>query len=516
MNPSHWRRARRVTQIISTALFFLLAALTYRDFVTPTLMSGLVPLDLFFRLDPLAAFSAMLAARTIITALVVALAALAAGVVFGRVWCGWLCPLGALLDWISPDKKTLRVHESRRVWKVTKYFLLASALAAALFGNLTFLVLDPLTLLNRTLASAFVPALNVIIVASETALYPLAPLQPFLDWIEQGFRGTVLPAEQTHYTLGALFALVFAGVVALDWIAPRCYCRYLCPLGALYALLAKIAWLRPRLVSDCDRCAACVRVCPTAAITLDPRGFALDFAECVVCLDCVAACPKSSIAFGFGGTRAARAAVDLSRRHFVTGAAFGIASIALFRSESAAFAEHPYLIRPPGARDNAFLAKCIRCSECVKICPTGALQPSLLEAGLEGLWTPLLVARLGYCDFSCNACGQICPTGAIPPLALEEKRKRVIGTAYIDQNRCLPWASFRPCIVCQEVCPLPENAIVTEDVDVIAPDGRAVHLQRPRVLPELCIGCGLCEYKCPVSGSAAIRVYVPAKLPPTT
>jgi ferredoxin len=152
----------------------------------------------------------------------------------------------------------------------------------------------------------------------------------------------------------------------------------------------------------------------------------------------------------------------------------------------------------------------------VKVCPTGALAPSLFEAGLEGLWTPLLVARMGYCDFSCHACGQICPTGAIPPLTLAEKRQRVIGTAYIDQNRCFPWASFRPCIVCNEVCPIFENAIALEEVDMIAPDGQRVHLQRPRVRQELCIGCGLCEYKCPVSGPAAIRVYVPAKLPPTT
>ncbi len=110
--------------------------------------------------------------------------------------------------------------------------------------------------------------------------------------------------------------------------------------------------------------------------------------------------------------------------------------------------------------------------------------------------------------------GQICPTGAIPPLPLAEKRLRVIGTAYIDQNRCIPWASYRPCIVCQEVCPLPVNAIHTDEVDVTAPDGTPVHLKRPRVRQELCIGCGLCEYKCPVVGPAAIQVYVPIKLPP--
>jgi formate hydrogenlyase subunit 6/NADH:ubiquinone oxidoreductase subunit I len=130
------------------------------------------------------------------------------------------------------------------------------------------------------------------------------------------------------------------------------------------------------------------------------------------------------------------------------------------------------------------------------------------------VWTPILAPRLGYCDYSCNACGQICPTGAILPLPLAEKRKQVIGIAYIDQNRCIPWASYRTCVVCEEMCPVPEKAIRLEQVDVVAPNGARVRLQRPRVVSDLCIGCGICEYQCPLAGPAAIRVYVPTQLPP--
>jgi formate hydrogenlyase subunit 6/NADH:ubiquinone oxidoreductase subunit I len=140
----------------------------------------------------------------------------------------------------------------------------------------------------------------------------------------------------------------------------------------------------------------------------------------------------------------------------------------------------------------------------------------LFEAGLEGFWSPILRTRLGYCDYSCNACGQICPTGAIPLLTLEEKRQRVIGTAYIDQNRCIPWVSYRPCVVCEEMCPVPDKAIRLAPVDMVSPDGKAVHVQLPRVFPDLCIGCGICEYKCPLTGLAAIRVYTPMQLPPIT
>lgn len=512
MTPTHWRRARQIVQILSAALFGALALLTYRGAET------WLPLDLYLRLDPLVAFGAMLASRTVIVILLLALAALAFGFVFGRAWCGWLCPLGALLDWISP--RATRAAEAHGRWKRVKYVLLFILFFAALWGNLSLMLLDPITLLNRTFSSAFVPALNVILVSVETALYPIAPpLHPLFDWLEQNWRGTVLPAQQTFYELGWLLALVFGGVIALNWVASRFWCRALCPLGAVYALQAKLAWLQPRAVNECSRCAACARVCPTKAITVTKAGFAVDPAECVVCMDCLPACPEAVITFQFGNRQSARASqrsdVDLTRRHLIGSALASVGAVALFHAAPAAFRSDPWLVRPPGAAAD-FLSKCIRCAECVKVCPTGVLQPSLFESGVEGFWSPLLRTRLGYCDYSCNACGQICPTGAIPPLPLEQKRQAVIGTAYIDENRCIPWASYRPCVVCEEMCPVPEKAIKLEDVELTSPDGKRVHVQRPRVVADLCIGCGICEYKCPLTGSAAIRVYTRMTLPPLT
>jgi formate hydrogenlyase subunit 6/NADH:ubiquinone oxidoreductase subunit I len=120
-----------------------------------------------------------------------------------------------------------------------------------------------------------------------------------------------------------------------------------------------------------------------------------------------------------------------------------------------------------------------------------------------------LVPRLGYCGFGCNACGQVCPTAAIPPLALDEKQKTVIGLASIDTDRCLPWAYDVPCIVCEEVCPVADKAILLDEVEVLDRQGRALLLQRPRVILDLCIGCGICEYQCPMGGDAAIRIYSP-------
>ncbi len=510
MPATRWRRARQITQLISVILFFWLALLTFRD------AASLIPLDLYFRLDPLVAFAAMMASRAIIPAMLLALAMIVLGLVLGRAWCGWLCPLGALLDWFSP--RQWRVPETWRTWKGIKYVLLIIIACAALLGNLSLIIFDPITILNRTFGSVVMPAFNVILVSIETALYSIVPpLQPVFDLIEQNFRGTILPAQQTHYQLGLLLAIVFVALVGLNWVVPRFWCRYLCPLGAVYALQAKISWLRPRAVKACSHCAACMRACPMGAIAVTKQGFNVDPAECVVCMDCVVECPESVIALTFGGRRERdSASFDLSRRHLIGGALAGVSAIALFKSAPAARRDDAWLVRPPGARENNFLAKCIRCAECTKVCPTGGLQPSLFEAGLEGFWSPVLIARLGYCDYSCNACGQICPTGAIPPLTLEQKRQQVIGIAYIDQHRCIPWTSYRPCVVCEEMCPVPEKAIRMDVVDVITPEGKPVRLQRPRVVYDLCIGCGICEYQCPLVGPAAIRVYAPTHLPPIT
>jgi formate hydrogenlyase subunit 6/NADH:ubiquinone oxidoreductase subunit I len=130
------------------------------------------------------------------------------------------------------------------------------------------------------------------------------------------------------------------------------------------------------------------------------------------------------------------------------------------------------------------------------------------EAGGEAFWTPVIVPRIGFCQYSCNACGQACPVQAIPPLSLEDKRVTPLGRAVIDQSRCLPWSQNTPCIVCEEMCPVPHKAIVLNRVTVTGVDGRKTELLQPIVNIERCIGCGLCEYKCPVSGQAAIRVEV--------
>jgi polyferredoxin len=473
---------------------------------------GWLPADLFFWLDPLAGIAGMVAARQIVVALLVgAGVTLVATLLLGRAWCGWICPLGSVLDVVPARRRKRYEPDPAPRLRTMKYVLLIFIVAAALLGNLTLLILDPITLLYRTVTTALWPALVALISGAETLLYPVPFLQGPIDGFEAALRGVLLPLAQPVYGTGVLIALIFAGILALNAVRDRFWCRYLCPLGALLGLVSRFAWLRREVGDVCTECQRCARACPTG--TIDPaRQFASDPAECTVCLDCVPVCAKAGQHFTRHVRPAPAQIYDPSRRQFIASAGAAVVAVGLFAAEPAAIRAGPRLIRPPGAQDPDFTSQCIRCGICLKVCPTAGLQPSLAEAGWSGLWTPVLVPRLGCCDYSCNACGAACPTAAIPPLSLADKRLAVIGHAYIDRNRCLPWADNRNCLVCEEMCPLPEKAIVLEDVTVVTPAGEAVDVRRPSVVHDRCIGCGICENRCPLNGEAAIRVYAPTEL----
>jgi ferredoxin len=201
--------------------------------------------------------------------------------------------------------------------------------------------------------------------------------------------------------------------------------------------------------------------------------------------------------------------LDLSRRAVLAAGLAGVGAKLLCNISVAASQKvfSPALIRPPGALgEEEFLARCIRCGECMKVCPTSAVQPASLEGGLAGAWTPVLNMSVGYCDYECNLCSQVCPTQAIRQIEVAEKQQIKIGLAYIDRNRCLPWAYARNCIVCEEHCPTPKKAIWLEQAEVRNLAGETLTVKQPRVDAELCIGCGICEAKCPVRAPAAVRV----------
>lgn len=502
MSWKSWRRVRQAVQIISFALFITLIFSVIQQRVAPPLS------NLFFRLDPLTGLGAMLASRQWIPKLGLALITVGLTLVIGRVWCGWICPLGSLLEWVSFKKARLRAKAISPRWRWVKYFLLAVSLALALFGSLTLLALDPLAILTRTLTTVVLPAIVFAINAIEKLLYQVDFLSPAVDWFDGMARGSVIPIEQPAFAQSLALASLFFGILSLNLLAHRFWCRYLCPLGALLGLLSKVSLFRPVIGSKCTECTRCAVVCKPGAVDTTPDNFHIMPSECTVCLDCFANCKPGDISFGFSLKPAPKQQFDLSRRQALGALATGAAGVLLLNTDLRLQQDNPWRIRPPGVTDeNDFLSTCLRCSQCMKICPTTALQPAFTEAGLAGLWTPLVVPRVGYCDYACTACGQVCPSGAIPKLDLEEKRQQVMGKASIDRNRCLPWASGVPCIVCEEMCPTPQKSIRLEEAQVVDSQGETSTVQRPSVLRDVCIGCGICEHYCPLEGTAAICVY---------
>jgi polyferredoxin len=501
-----WITARKVVQYVSLIIFLSLFLLSKQGGLQADLVN--IPM----RLDPLLMLTNLLSSRIFLLSSSLALLVVLITVVFGRAWCGWLCPLGTTLDIFSLKRWRGKRSPPPEGWRKIKYGVLLTALVAALLGNLTLLIFDPLTIFFRSLTVAIWPAIDQIITAIEGLLFQVPVLSGPISSLDAWLRPGIFPTEPIFYRDTVLFAVVFLGVIALNLFAQRFWCRYLCPLGGLLGIISKFALFRREVGEECKGCTLCTGVCPTG--TIDPqKNYASDPSECTMCLDCLETCPRSLIAFSPGVSLASWNEYDPGRRDALLAIGTALAGVALFRTNWLAKREPPHLLRPPGAReansDMVAFTKCIRCGECMRACPTNALQPAVFDAGLEGTWTPLLIPRIGYCDYSCNACGQACPVQAIPPLSLEDKRLQVIGKAYIDQNRCIAWSDHRDCIVCEEMCPLPDKAVQLEEAEVWGADNSTVVIKLPHVLRERCIGCGICEYKCPVNGQAAIRVFVP-------
>lgn len=261
-------------------------------------------------------------------------------------------------------------------------------------------------------------------------------------------------------------------------------------MGGLLAVLAKWRVLKVRRMMDhpeCGRCDDCVNSCKMGAFQAESVS-SLD-EECIDCLTCYDTCKHDvlSISFAKPSIRE-RESVLPSRRAFLTATALGLTSALLLRGSLSAKTSSLPRLRPPGAdRDEIdFLAKCTRCGECMKVCPTNGLQPLLFQGGLYEMWSPVLIPRIGYCKYECNLCSEVCSTGAIARLALEDKKKWQIGVARVDRTRC------RNCLRCEQFCPVPDKAIKRG-------------LRHPMVVEQLCIGCGICENVCLVNPSA-IRV----------
>jgi len=303
---------------------------------------------------------------------------------------------------------------------------------------------------------------------------------------------------------GMLIGSVFLAILLLNLHRERFWCRYLCPAGALLALLARWNLVKVKVNEErCTQCKICTLHCQTQATPFPNKDW--QPAECVYCYSCASQCPTKAITFPILASQADTKSIDFPRRKWIFSTVLGLSIVPLFRLSASAKRPSAKLIRPPGALpEPQFLAACVKCGECMKVCPTNALQPASTQAGPEGLWTPVLVPKIGYCEYYCSLCTQVCPTGAIKELKIKEKTKVKIGSAWINKNRCIPYALGRSCTVCEEKCPTSPKAIKMMETEMPMPDGTVEYQGVPMVDLDLCIGCGICETQCPVSDDPAI------------
>ncbi len=484
----------RISQLLFLALFIILFLMTeYRG--SDRIVAAV---NGFFRANPLTAVSTMLATGTYIPLLLPGLLLLIASLFLGRFFCGWLCPLGTILDLVT--KRITKKAPLPWLKGNLKYWLLLPLLGASVFKLNLAGLLDPIAILLRGLTFFLHPLLGDGVRSSWRGLYAVIGEQR--DLLAPGYRlisDYLLPFREALYPLAFASAFILGLVIYLERYGERTWCRHLCPLGTLLGLAARFSPLLRTPVAPCSDCRNCAALCPS--------GFDRELMqkeECLACMNCVATCPKGKVGFSFGLEPEQKPIME--RRVFLGGLFSGFLLARAFRFQDPE--KEPKLLRPPGVRsEKVFLQKCIRCGECMKVCLRSALYPAFSQAGVEGLYTPVLIPRLGYCEYNCTLCGQVCPTGAIPDLLPEVKKREVIGKAAFDKNHCLPFARRIDCIVCEEHCPIPQKAIRSEELMMTGFDGKKRKVKAPFVVDELCNGCGICEKVCPLEGKAGIEVF---------
>jgi len=516
LGPS-WEAApvRRLIQAAAFVLFlvlFVYVAWPYgsKNYATFRESKEFVDAEAFLALDPLVSLSTSLAARVLVWSLAWAGALVAVCLIFPRGFCGYLCPLGTLIDF-SDWLLWRRIGRKRPLgaggWRHARYYILLATLVAAGMG---------------VLVTGFVAAIPVLV---RGMAFIVSPLELGLA------KGWYLVPEYGAEKI--LSVALFAGVLGLGLAAPRFWCRYLCPSGAIFSVANLLRLTERRVDSSCIECGKCVKACPFDAIDPD---FSTRGLECTFCQTCGGACPVHAISFGLrwshadepaaiepaagaaGGARTSPVApatgsaaskcpvcIAVSRRGLLGGAVCGVAfgAAAAVGVRGAQATDLPPLVRPPGSvPEGEFLRMCIRCGECYQACPNNVLQPVGFDRPVSELWTPRVAPEWSGCEPSCNNCGHVCPTGAIRPLPLEEKYAAHIGLAVVNRETCLPYIGFEGnCRMCADEC----TAAGYEAIDMVRinvaldTDGKPIEGSGnlvPVVDPAKCVGCGLCQTRC--------------------
>lgn len=424
--------------------------------------------------------------------------------VFGRIYCSVICPLGVFQDavaWLGKKRKKNRYGYSKALnwlrYGVLGLFIVA---LAAGIGSLVAL-LAPYSSYGRMANNLF---------------------QPLWQWSNNGLA--YLSERAGNYAFYSvdvwmkslstfiIAAFTFIIIAILAWRGGRTYCNTICPVGTVLGFLAKYAWLKPVIdTSKCVNCNLCARNCKSACI--DVKEHKIDYSRCVACMDCISKCHKGAISYthpsGKDATPASNEKIDNARRSFLTATTVLATTSALkaqeknvdgglAKIEDKLIPNRTTPLTPPGSFSARNLTQhCTACQLCISACPNGVLRPS---TDLMKLMQPEMSYERGYCRPECTKCSEVCPAGAIHPLTVEDKSAVQIGHAVWVKKNCIPLRDGVDCGNCARHCPTGAIQMVPSDPD------RSDSPKIPIINVERCIGCGACENLCPARPFSAIYV----------
>ena len=437
---------------------------------------------------------------------VVIVALLVLTLVFGRIYCSVICPLGIMQDifgWLGKKAKKNRYTYSKQKHALRVLFFGFMLIAIVLGGGTIVQLLAPYSAFGRICTNLLQP----VYMAGNNVLAAIAEHYDSYAFYHTNVWMRALPS--------LIISIVTLGILAvLAWRNGRTYCNTICPVGTALSVFAKFSWLKVHFdVDKCKNCSLCTKNCKAACI--DYKTHTVDPLRCVVCGDCIKSCKFGALKYGHGGNgqpsepNKSNEPVDTSKRTFLLSSAL-VATAAMAQQkdkimdgglaeiEDKVAPKRQTPIMPPGARSRQnFEKRCTGCQLCISECPNEVLRPS---ADLWHLMQPTMSYERGYCRPECNRCSEVCPAGAILPLKHEDKASTQIGHAVWIKKNCIPLTDGVECGNCARHCPVGAIEMVPSDPD----DEASPYV--PAVNEARCIGCGACENLCPARPFSAIYV----------
>lgn len=490
----------RRLRVTLAAVFFTLITLLFLDF-TGTLHTWLGWLAKIQFLPALLALN---------VGVVVALVLLT--LVFGRIYCSVVCPLGVMQDvvsWISGRRKKRKFRFSYSPEKrILRYGVLALFIIAFIagIGSLVAL-LAPYSSYGRIAQNIFQP---VYIFGNNLMAWAAERVDSYAFYSREVWLRS-LPTF-------IIAAITLVGIGVLAWRNGRTYCNTICPVGTILSLMARFSWFKVKVdETKCNKCGLCSRSCKSACI--DFKNSKIDYSRCVVCGDCIDKCRKKALSYTHSSPKKSeeidkaktvdQEVVNSARRSFLLGAAIATISAVIAQEkkkvdgglaeiEGKQAPERKTPLTPPGSLSAQNMVRhCTACQLCVAECPNDVLRPS---TDMMKLMQPTMSYERGYCRPECHRCSEVCPAGAIKPIKREDKSSIQIGHAVWIKKNCVPITDGKECGNCARHCPVGAITMINSNPkDDTSPKIPAVNTSR-------CIGCGACENLCPARPFSAIYV----------